>query len=36
MRRAFEAGTFIVRGDPIRMAQAMIDSVDRVLSPSGK
>jgi NAD(P)-dependent dehydrogenase (short-subunit alcohol dehydrogenase family) len=29
MRRAFAAGTFNVKGDPIKMAQAMIDSGDR-------
>src|ERR1700751_3403427 len=33
MRRAFAAGTFNVKGDPIRMVQAMIDSVDRILEP---
>jgi hypothetical protein len=33
MRRAFAAGTFIVKGDPIKMAQAMIDSVDRSPAP---
>jgi hypothetical protein len=33
MRRAFAAGTFIVKGDPVKMAQAMIDSVDRSPAP---
>jgi hypothetical protein len=33
MRRAFAAGTFFVKGDPIKMAQAMIDSVDRSPAP---
>ena len=33
MRRAFAAGTFNVKGDPIKMAQAMIDSVDRSPAP---
>ncbi len=33
MRRAFAAGTFNVKGDPIKMAQAMIDSLDRSPAP---
>jgi NAD(P)-dependent dehydrogenase (short-subunit alcohol dehydrogenase family) len=33
MRRAFAAGTFTIKGDPIKMAQAMIDSVDRTPAP---
>jgi NAD(P)-dependent dehydrogenase (short-subunit alcohol dehydrogenase family) len=33
MRRAFASGTFNVKGDPIKMAQAMIDSVDRSPAP---
>ncbi len=33
MRRAFAAGTFKVKGDAIKMAQATIDSVDRNPAP---
>jgi hypothetical protein len=33
MRRAVTAGTFTVKGDPIKMVQAMIDSVDRSPAP---
>ena len=33
MRRALAAGTFIVKGDPIKMVQAMIDSMDRSPAP---
>ena len=33
IRRAIAAGTFEARGDPIKMAQAMIDSVDRNPAP---
>ena len=36
MRRAFASGTFNVKGDPIKMAQAMIDSVDRSPAPKRK
>jgi NAD(P)-dependent dehydrogenase (short-subunit alcohol dehydrogenase family) len=33
IRRAIAAGTFEAKGDPIKMAQAMIDSVDAVPAP---
>jgi NAD(P)-dependent dehydrogenase (short-subunit alcohol dehydrogenase family) len=33
VRRAIESGAFRLRGDPIKMAQAMIDSVDRRPAP---
>jgi hypothetical protein len=33
MRRALAAGRFNVKGDPIKMVQAMIDSVDRSPAP---
>jgi NAD(P)-dependent dehydrogenase (short-subunit alcohol dehydrogenase family) len=33
IRRAFASGAFKVKGDPIKMAQAMIDSVDAVPAP---
>lgn len=33
MRRAFAAGTFKVKGDAVKMAEAMIDSVDRSPAP---
>lgn len=33
VRRAVAAGAFPLRGDPIKMAQAMIDSVDRSPAP---
>jgi NAD(P)-dependent dehydrogenase (short-subunit alcohol dehydrogenase family) len=33
VRRAFAAGTFVVKGDPIKMAQVIIDSVERSPAP---
>lgn len=33
LRRAIAAGTFPVKGDPVKMAQAMINSVDRNPAP---
>lgn len=33
VRRAIAAGTFKVKGDPVKMAQAMIDAVDAVAAP---
>jgi hypothetical protein len=33
MRRAFAAGTFTIKGDAIKMVQAMIDSVDCTPAP---
>jgi hypothetical protein len=34
VRRAVAAGAFLVKGDPIKMVQAMIDSVDRSPAPT--
>ena len=33
VRRALEAGSFVLKGDPVKMAQAMIDSVERTPAP---
>jgi hypothetical protein len=33
VRRAIAAGTFVVKGDPIKMAQVIIDSVGRSPAP---
>jgi NAD(P)-dependent dehydrogenase (short-subunit alcohol dehydrogenase family) len=33
VRRALASGSFAVKGDPVKMAQAMIDSVDRTPAP---
>ena len=33
MRRALNSGTFVVKGDPVKMAKAMIDSVGQTPAP---
>ncbi|WP_158935800.1 SDR family oxidoreductase [Burkholderia sp. S171] len=33
VRRAIETGSFVLKGDPVKMAQAMIDSVERTPAP---
>jgi NAD(P)-dependent dehydrogenase (short-subunit alcohol dehydrogenase family) len=33
VRRALEAGSFVLKGDPVKMVQAMIDSVERTPAP---
>jgi NAD(P)-dependent dehydrogenase (short-subunit alcohol dehydrogenase family) len=33
VRRAIETGSFVLKGDPAKMAQAMIDSVERTPAP---
>jgi NAD(P)-dependent dehydrogenase (short-subunit alcohol dehydrogenase family) len=33
VRRALEAGSFALKGDPVKMVQAMIDSVERTPAP---
>lgn len=33
VRRAVATGTFVLKGDPVKMAQAMLDSVDRKPAP---
>jgi NAD(P)-dependent dehydrogenase (short-subunit alcohol dehydrogenase family) len=33
VRRAIEAGSFVLKGDPVKMVQAMIDSVERTPAP---
>ncbi|MGX7003144.1 SDR family oxidoreductase [Caballeronia sp. KNU42] len=33
VRRAIESGSFVLKGDPVKMVQAMIDSVERTPAP---